>query len=221
MTADARAGRLLWFASLPAPIRDALVARGRQSTRPAGAWVYGEGDEDTGVVGVLSGGLYIYAQAPGGREALVSVLPSGGVIGQSIAFGGGPRLITAVCAVESEVFVLPDRALREAAAAHPALWQSIGGLVYAQLRTNLRSLTEFIALSPRARLVSRLHVLSSLEKDLPVTQSALAEIVGASRNAVNQWLGELEEAGCIERGYRRLRVVNRRALARQMGADAD
>jgi CRP-like cAMP-binding protein len=211
-----RLAAMPWFAGLELPVLAALTDRGRLQRRAAGEWLYGEGDEDTGVVAVIEGGLYLQAQAPDGGEVLFSLLPQGGVMGQSILFGGGPRLVTAIASVDCILFVLSDRALREAAVIHPSLWPSLSALAYGQLREAVRSVAEFVALKPRARLVARLAQLSAFGPSVPVSQSALAEMIGASRNAVNGWLAELESAGAITRGYRVIEVRDRRALQRRL-----
>jgi CRP-like cAMP-binding protein len=209
-----------WFADLEAPVRAALADHGRLQRRKAGEWVYGEGDEDTGVVAVLEGGLHLYAQAPGGREVLFFVLPKGGVTGQSIRFGGGPRLLTAVCAVDSLLFLLSDRALRQVADTHPVLWPNLAALAYGQQRVLIETIVELVALKPRQRMIARLLALSSYTPAVPATQSALAEMIGVSRKAVNGWLGELDQAGRIARGYGQIEVIDRPGLERMLRAQA-
>lgn len=214
MDEKARVAALPWFAGLGSPVREALIAGGRISRRAAGEWLYGEGDPDTGLVAVLGGGLHLQCQAPGGSSVLVNLLPVGGVIGQSVVFGGGPRLITAICAVPSTLFSVPDATLRRTAAQHPELWPSFTALIYGQLRGVIQGYAECIALKPRDRLVSRLLAWSAFDPHIPASQSALAEMVGASRVAVNGWLAELEGAGLVERGYGQIRVLNRAGLER-------
>lgn len=193
-------------------MRNHLIANGRVMRRDAGEWLYGEGDEDTGVIAVLSGGLNMHAAGPDDGEVLLGFLPAGAVIGQSIVFGGGPRLVTMICAAPSEVFVLSDRVLRDASAAHPSLWPALSALIYEQLRTSMRGVVEFISTTPRDRLISRLFGYSASGPRIPLGQSALAEMIGASRNAVNGWLGELEAQGIVARGYRYIEVVDRKRL---------
>ena len=216
MDEKARVVDLPWIAGLPADLRDDLIAGGRVQRRAAGAWVYGEGDEDTGIVGVLEGSVYLHAQAPGGREALISLLPEGAVIGQSRLFGGGPRLVTAVCATDAVLFLAPDSLLRALADRQPALWPSLSRLVYAQLRTIIATHAEAIALPPRERLIARLLALSALANPIRCPQSALAEMVGVSRKAANDWLGDLAADELIERGYGWVRVADRRRLQRRL-----
>ncbi|MDP1735963.1 MAG: Crp/Fnr family transcriptional regulator [Caulobacter sp.] len=206
-----------WFARQPAERRNALLEAGRLSRRGAGEWMHGEGDEETGVLAVVTGALKVYGQAPGGREALIGLLPAGTVIGQSAAFGGGPRIVTAITASPSLVFTLSDSALRRVAAAHPGLWEALSALVYGQLRLNAQAVAELIALKPRERLVSRLlQMAAQAGGEIAVSQADLAEMIGVTRKAVNGWLGKLEAAGLVERGYGVIRVLDAARLERML-----
>lgn len=219
MTDDslARVAAIPWFARQPAGRRDALLRAGRLSRRGAGEWMHGEGDEETGVLAVVDGALKVYGQAPGGREALIGLLPAGTMIGQSVAFGGGPRIVTAIAAVPSTLFTLSDRALRQVAADHPGLWEALSALVYGQLRLNAQAVAEFVALKPRERLISRLLQLSAQTGgEIPVSQADLAEMIGVTRKAVNGWLGALEGQGRVARGYGVITVLDRAGLERML-----
>ena len=210
-----RVAAIAWFARQPPDRRDALVRAGRLTRRQAGEWMHGEGDEETGVLAVVDGALKVYGQAPGGREALIGLLPPGTVIGQSAAFGGGPRIVTAITAAPSLIFTLSDSALRRVAVAHPGLWESVTALVYGQLRANAQAVAELIALRPRERLVSRLIQLAAAAGgEIAISQADLAEMIGVTRKAVNGWLGELEAAGLVERGYGVIRVLEPARLER-------
>lgn len=212
--------RIPWFAALDEAVRADLIRRGRLEQRSSGEWLYGEGDEQTGIVAVVEGGLYLHCEAPGDREVLFSLLPKGGVIGQSMAFGGGPRLLTAICAVDSRLFLLSDRALREAAATYPTLWISLSTLLYGQLRDAVRAVAEFVALKPRQRMAARLLAMAAPDNRVAISQAVLAEIVGVRRNAVNAWLAELEQAGEIRREYARIVLLDPKALQRRLYREA-
>ncbi|MFA7263365.1 MAG: Crp/Fnr family transcriptional regulator [Caulobacter sp.] len=219
MSADSldRVAAIAWFARQPPDRRDALVRAGRLSRRQAGEWMHGEGDEETGLLAVVDGALKVYGQAPGGREALIGLLPAGTVIGQSAAFGGGPRIVTAITASPSLIFTLSDSALRRVAAAHPGLWESVTALVYGQLRANAQAVAELIALKPRERLVSRLVQLTAAAGgEIAVSQADLAEMIGVTRKAVNGWLGDLEAAGLVTRGYGVIKVLDAARLERML-----
>lgn len=213
-----RVAAIPWFARQPADRRAALMRAGRLARRRAGEWMHGEGDEEAGVLAVVDGVLKVYGQAPGGREALIGLLPPGSVIGQSPAFGGGPRIVTAIAASPCVTFSLSDRDLRRVAASHPDLWEALSALVYGQLRANTQAIAELIALRPRERLVARLLQLASLTGgDIAASQTDLAEMIGVTRKAVNGWLGELEAQGAVRRGYGVISVLDRPRLERMLG----
>ncbi|MCF8505586.1 MAG: Crp/Fnr family transcriptional regulator [Caulobacter sp.] len=219
MSADSleRVAAIAWFARQPQDRREALLRGGRLSRRQTGEWMHGEGDEETGVLAVVDGSLKVYGQAPGGREALIGLLPAGTVIGQSAAFGGGPRIVTAITASPSLIFTLSDSALRRVAAVHPGLWEALSALVYGQLRANAQAVAELIALKPRERLISRLLQLAAAAAGpIPASQADLAEMIGVSRKAVNGWLGELEAAGLVQRGYGEISVLEAGRLERML-----
>jgi len=206
-----------WFAGQPPALRSALLAAGRLSRRGAGEWVHGEGDEETGVLAVVDGGLKLYSQASGGREALFGLLPAGTVIGQSAAFGGGPRIVTAIAARPSQIFTLSDRALRQVAAAQPELWQALSALVYGQLRNMTQGLAELLALKPRERMIARLLQFAAMTGGVAeVSQADLAEMIGVTRKAVNGWLGALEAEGRLRVGYGEVEVLDRPGLERML-----
>lgn len=50
--------------------------------------------------------------------------------------------------------------------------------------------------------------------DVLLSQAAIAELLGASRQSVNEALGQLRVDGAIETGYRRITVVDGERLAR-------
>lgn len=205
-----------WFAALEPALRADLTARGRLKRCAAGEWLHGEGDEETGLIAVLDGALHLYSQAPGGREVLLGQLPAGTVMGQSAVLGGGPRLVTAIAATDAELFLLSDRALREAAARHPMLWRGLSQLVYGQLRAAVLGWAEMIGLGPRERMISRLLQMSDGGRPVALPQAALAEMVGVTRKAVNGWLRDLEMRGLVRLGYGRIEVGDRAALERML-----
>jgi len=200
-----------WFARQPAALQERLAQAGRLTSLAAGQWVYGEGDDATGLVLVL-GGLVRLEATVGERTILVGVAQAGGAFGQSQRHGGGPRIVTARAGPLSRVFTINDRALERVAADLPLLWQAVSTLVYAQLDASVHSLAQMLALPPRARIAARLLPFAEAG-EAPLSQSDLAELCGLSRKATNAHLAALEAAGAIRRGYGRVSVLDAAALA--------
>lgn len=204
--------RAKWFLRCTAPVQEALASAGRVVALEAGQWVYGEGDETTGIAIVLDGMLRLEA-AVGPRTVLVGVARAGDTIGQSQRRGGGPRIVTARASRASHVVTVSDMALERIGGEHPALWRSVSELVYAQLDASVHGLAQMLALQPRARIVARLLAFAD-NGEVPLTQTDLAELCGMSRKAVSAHLGAWERSGAITRAYGRVRLIDTVALAR-------
>lgn len=200
-----------WLARQPHELQIALSGAGRAIALAPGQWVYGEGDDATGLVMVLDGLLRLEATV-GERIVLVGVARAGGSFGQSQRRGGGPRIVTARAGPASRVVMVSDAALERIGADFPTVWQAISELVYAQLDASVHGLAQMLALPPRARIAARLMLFAD-ERVVPLAQSDLAELCGLSRKATNAHLGALEAAGAIARGYGSIRLLDGAILA--------
>ena len=131
---EARALALLdsvrWLAPYGPDLARALVAQGALARLGAGRWAQAEGDEETGLLVVVEGALDLYCQAPGDREVRIGHIGPGAAIGQTMRFGGGPRLVTAVCAAPSLVLRVSDAGLARIARDRPQVWQAVAAVVY-------------------------------------------------------------------------------------------
>lgn len=219
MSPRERAAELLtkavWLQGHGPEIAEALLAHGRIVNLPAGAWAQSEGDEQTGITLVVEGAVQMMCAAPGGREVLFGQAGPGVALGQTLRFGGGPRLVTLICVEESVLLVVPDHALTRIAAEQPALWQAVAALVYLQLRGALMMAAEALALPPRQRLASRLEVMARTGGPaLRMNQQALAEMVGLSRKTVNFYLLGFQQAGLLTLGYGEIEVRDTAGLRR-------
>lgn len=200
-----------WFARQPRPVQQALASTGRGVRLSAGQWVYGEGDEATGLSIVISGMLRLEA-AVGDRTILVGVAIAGGAFGQSQRRGGGPRIVTARAGPASHVVTIGDAALERIGADLPVLWRGVSELVYGQLDASVHGLAQMLALPPRGRIAARLLLFAD-RGDAPLSQADLAELSGLSRKSTNAHLAALEADGVICRGYGSIRVLDRSRLA--------
>jgi CRP-like cAMP-binding protein len=192
-----------------------LLAEGHLRRLAAGQWVQAEGDEETGLLAVIDGMLDLYCQAPGDRVLLLHRIGSGTAIGQTIAFGGGPRLVTAIAARSSLILAVPDRALARIARDVPEIRTLMASLLFNQLGVVLQIAAQAIALPPRQRIAARLLLLSEGSDSpaaLPLSQAAIAEMTGLSRKTVNGHLAALARAGAIALGHGRLAIRDRGRL---------
>lgn len=212
--------RAAWLTGHGAELAEAILTHGRLLRLQAGEWAQAEGDDDTGLLVVVEGGVQILCQAPGDREVLVSYGGPGVALGQSMRFGGGPRLATVLCTEPSLLLKLPDAALTRIGAERPEIWRAVAALVFRQLRGALQMAAEAVALPPRQRLASRLGLLARTigrgeeTPRLRLGQHALAEMLGLTRKTVNGYLRAFERAGLVRLGYGEIELLDPPALRR-------
>lgn len=207
----------IWLTPYGEELAQALLAEGQLARLAAGRWAQAEGDEAAGVLVVIDGAVDLYCQAPGDREVRFGQSGPGAALGQSVAFGGGPRIVTAVCAQDSLVLRVSDAGLERIARARPQIWRAVAALVYLQLRGAVRQAVEAVALPPRQRLASRLLMLARSRRGSPrlaLSQQALAEMIGLSRKTVNGLLAEFAREGLIALDYGAVELLDLRRLER-------
>ncbi|KTE04387.1 hypothetical protein ATE68_01710 [Sphingopyxis sp. H038] len=200
-----------WLEGHGIDLRGRLLSEGRLRRLLPGQWVFAEGDDSGGIVTVISGTVQVYAQAIGDREVLLSQMGRGGTIGQSVRFGGGPRLVTAISLGDSLILQAGDDALEAIARQEPLIWKAVASLHYAQLRGLVQMIAEFASLRPRQRLAARLVRFAQGHEPLrllALAQQDLADMTGLSRKTVNASLSDLEAKGLIRRKYAAIEIVD-------------
>lgn len=188
-----------------------------------GQMIFYRGDPGNAMYVLTRGSVRLSLPSETGSEVLVAVLRPGEHFGELAVLDGRPRYVTAVAAEAAEVLAIyRDKLLgflREHAEASLQVALS--------LSLRLRHITELLAdmafLDLLSRLAKRLCQLAGVLQEssaeateVQVGQEVLADMVGATREAVNKQLARLREMGLIEtgRGYIRiLRPVRLRAIA--------
>lgn len=205
-------GLCRWLDGHGADLRAMLLAMGRVRKFSRGQWASAEGDETGGIFVVVRGTFQLYSQAIGDREVLLTQFTRGSAFGQSVRFGGGPRLVTAISLDDGLLFQADDDVLARIAQSEPLIWRAIASLHYAQLRRMIQTIAEFMALPPRQRLAARLIQFASDDPEaqpvLRLTQHDLADMTGLSRKTVNACLSDLEGRGLIRRDYGSIEVAD-------------
>ena len=203
-----------WLGEGRQDLVEPMLTHGRILRLAAGQWAQAEGDDQTGLLVVLSGAVQLLCRAPGDREVLFGHAPAGVAIGQTMRFGGGPRLVTVICQEECRLLEVSDRALSRIAAETPRIWEAVAALLYLQLRNLLQMIAEAAALPPRQRLAARLETMARGGGAVRITQQALAEMVGLTRKTANAYLADFERRGLVRRAYGEIVVCDPAGLRR-------
>lgn len=201
-----------WFAALPAAIQTALAEKGRVVEVARRQWVYGAGDEITGLYAVLRGSVDMMVSTLGGNDVLIDIAPAGRVFSQSL----GPRIVTALANEDSRLLFVPDHGLREIARSQPDLTRHVTALLYDQLAGAAALAVNMIHLPPLARVAARLLFLAGNDARagcvVSVTQSQIAEMTGLSRKTVNGHLAHMAKKKLVVPLYRGLQLNDLHAL---------
>ncbi len=179
-----------------------------------GQMIYYQGDPGNAMYILVAGSVNLTLPSEEGAEVLVAVLRPGEHFGELAVLDGRPRYATAVAREETQVLAIYRENLlgflREQA--QPALQVALS------LSLRLRHITELLAdmtfLDLLSRLAKRLCQVAGLldgsavePTEVQIGQEALADMVGATREAVNKQLAKLREMGLIETGRGHVRIL--------------
>jgi CRP-like cAMP-binding protein len=164
---------------------------------------------------VDSGFVKILRRGKEGKEVLVSIVPPGDLFGEQALFVGGPRVFTAEVMQEGVIYEIPRDLFLAFCESRTEMWRHLF-----ELSTHRqRELEQKVSLLCLHDVESRiLHYLCSLatvfgvsatngEYSLPLSQSELASLIGATRETTSTTLNALARRGLIKLG-RRLLVVS-------------
>lgn len=167
-----------------------------------------------GSVYVLESGLVrLYRVAPSGGETSFGYVAPGELFGELATFDGFAHEGFAQAMQDSVVWSLDRDAFERLVAERPVLLFAIARQLGQRLRQAEARVEDLVFQPVRARVERALRELAQrfgrrdgtrIVIDVPLTQAELAKMVGATRQTVNQSLGELAEAGVIGREGQRL-----------------
>jgi CRP-like cAMP-binding protein len=199
-------GRTVLFGGLDESELRRLAGIAREVTLPAGSVLFEQGDDSDGLYIVSSGIVRIYLTADDGREATINLLEEGEVIGEIAILDGLPRSAGTAALTDARLIFIPTAPFCELIDSSPKLSRQMILMLCDRLRAANGQVDQAIFHDLRHRLVVLLRQIAIIhgrvEKDvamvdLDLTQGALAQMLGASREAVNKQLRALAKEGKI------------------------
>ena len=214
-----------WFAQLPVSERKALLAACERVQLAAGEMLFRQGDAvpagQGAFYGVLHGAIKASSLRRDGKEAILAVLEVGNWFGENSLIDGQPRTHDATSVSGSELLVLP-RAAFDRMMKRPAFALAVCRLLAGRVRSLYGMVEDATLRSTRARVARRLLLLSRGDATqaraprpvVPVSQEALAMMLGVSRQTLSKELQGLAREGAIELGYGKIAIASMPALER-------
>jgi CRP/FNR family transcriptional regulator, cyclic AMP receptor protein len=191
------------FRGLVTGERDALVGRARMRQFGAGEPIFLMGSAGTSMMAVLSGRVRISIPSQEGREVVLAVLQPGEVFGEIALLDGKERTADAHAVTDCNLAVLERRDVLEFLEHHPNAWIRLVEVLCDRLRATDRQMAEVAMQHLPARLARALlrmtyvETLSRPTDRVQVSQRELGNIVGATRESVNNCLGQWQRAGWV------------------------
>ncbi len=192
-----------------------LSSIARETSLPAGAVLFDQGQESDGLYVILSGIIRVYLTAADGREATINLLEDGEIIGEISLIDGLPRSAGAAALTDCRLLFIPHRPFCELSESSPKLNRQVMLVLCERLREANNQVDQAIFHDLRHRLLVLLRQIAVIHGrvehdvatvDLDLTQGNLAQMLGASREAVNKQLRALAKDGRVAVDGHQIRV---------------
>jgi CRP-like cAMP-binding protein len=208
------------YLPLTAADLDALSEAGSYIEKYPGTHLFREGEESVAAYVIQRGEVELYRTRPAGRRVVGRVHP-GAVIGDIAMFQQRPYISSARAVVPVRAFRLERSKLMPLLMRHPviAMRWLVAGL--SQLEATQRRVIRLMHRTVREQVAELLLDEADRYGEVHLSQSSLADLLGASRQSVNEALADFREARAIETGYRLIRVTDRERLATVTGQTAE
>lgn len=204
-----------WFGGLRLADQQALLGAAELLRLRHGEMLFRQGDAPGGFYGLLSGRLKISSLREDGREAIFVVAEAGNWMGEISLMDGQPRTHDATALGPVEVLVV-SQAVFTALMDEAPFARAVAAMLAARVRA-LYGMVEDAALrSTRSRVARRLLLLARGDVTMavddrpvvPVSQEALAMMLGITRQTLSKELKVLAALGAVELCYRRIVIVS-------------
>ncbi|MEM7472980.1 MAG: Crp/Fnr family transcriptional regulator [Pseudomonadota bacterium] len=183
--------------------RDLKIRRGQD--------VFSKGDEADALFVLQDGLMEISTLSDDGRRLAHIIIKPGAIFGEMALFDGDKRSATVTAKSDAKLWRVDATALYDEMTRTPDLAIELLKLAVGRLRWMGAQLEDQAFRPVEIRLARRVSFLLQTmgkEGEIRISQSDLAEHVGATREAVSKVLGEWREAGVIEIGRGKLKLQN-------------
>jgi CRP/FNR family transcriptional regulator, cyclic AMP receptor protein len=209
------------FARLGDGELDSILAHAMVRRYEEGDQIFAKGDPGNSMMAVLRGRVTVSAPSADGRQVVLTTMREGDVVGEIALLDGRERTADVTAAADCELLVVPRHSLLALLDRHPELCIDFLVVLCERLRSTNEQVEDLAFLELEARLAKTLLRLEQENgasghdktEGVKISQRALGEMVGGSRESVNKHLQDWKRSGIIalERGS--IVIYNRQALA--------
>lgn len=197
------------FSSLADKEADAILARAYVARYAAGQEIFAKGDTGNSMMAVLRGSVQISTPSPDGRQIVLTTMHDGDVFGEIALLDGKERTADATALTDSELLVVPRGPFLELLERRPDIAAGLLIVLCDRLRRNSERVEDLAFLDLETRIAKTLlrfaieaeaesQAFASSRFGVKISQRALGELVGGSREGVNKVLHNWKRSGIIE-----------------------
>lgn len=194
------------FAKLGDSEIDAVLAHASVTRHAEGDQIFAKGDPGNSMMAVLKGRVMISTPSQDGRQVVLTVMRDGDVFGEIALLDGKERTADATAATECELLIVPRRSLLQLLERRPELCIELLIVLCERLRRTNEQVEDLAFLDLEARIAKVLVRLAeengksqqtARPPGIKISQRALGELVGGSRESVNKHLQDWKRSGII------------------------
>jgi CRP-like cAMP-binding protein len=208
------------FSHLEDSEAEAIVAEAVVRHYPKGAQIFAKGDPGDSMMAVLRGRVAISDSSADGRQVLLTVFRESDVFGEMALLDGKERSANATAAAECDLLEVPRRSLLRLLEHRFDVCLGLMIVLCDRLRRTNQQVEDFAFLGLERRMAKLLLRLAD-EMDqstasrlkLNISQRALGERVGGSRERINKILHDWKGAGIIAIENGSIEIFDRQVLA--------
>ncbi|MGN6300463.1 MAG: Crp/Fnr family transcriptional regulator [Angustibacter sp.] len=186
--------------------------------------LFTEGDQGDRLYVIVEGKIKLGRTSADGRENLLAILGPGEMFGELSLFDPGPRTATATSVGDSRLIGLGHDALKPWLIQHPEVALTLLNALARRLRRTNETLADLVFSDVPGRVAKALLDLSTrfgrptddgILVAHELTQEELAQLVGASRETVNQALADFATRGWLRLEARAVVLMDVERLRRR------
>ncbi|MBL8328760.1 MAG: Crp/Fnr family transcriptional regulator [Rubrivivax sp.] len=210
-----------WFSRLSAGLREAILSRARVRRLRDGAVLAARGTAASEWCGVARGAVRISTVSLAGKQVTLTYAEPGAWFGDIALFDGLPRTHDADAHGDTTLLVIGKADFHALLAQHVELYEALLRLNCRRLRLMFEHYEDLNTRPLQARLARQLLLLArsygqaegdEIRIGLQLAQEDIAQLLGASRQRVNQELKGFEREGALRVEPTRLVVLSREKL---------
>ncbi|MFI5284916.1 MAG: Crp/Fnr family transcriptional regulator [Candidatus Dormibacteria bacterium] len=214
------------FGAMAPDALERLADKTHRRSYPRGAVIFREDDAGDSLSVVVAGLVKVYRTSPDGDEMVLVTMGPGAVFGELPAIDGGLRSASAAAVEATTVLTLTRTALLDALRESPELVERLLRSMGSMVRRLTDQAADLVFLDLHGRVAKLLLALAEERGiahpngqtlELGMTQTDLANMVGGSRQSVNQVLRSFERLGYLELDGRRILIREPDLLERRAG----